>query len=168
MGVYRGTVPKQLTGGDKDFIKRIEAGEKKASAFRAAYPDHPSVIGWHRSEPGSPDRQKYVELVVAAAKNKLQAKYMQSAIKTYQDSMEEFSNESLKTAIELVKSARSEKVRADLAIEGIRHKIGTPVQKVAVHQEQTVTITFGEPPKDDVIDGEVVPPKDDLDGTFGI
>ena len=77
---------------------------------------------------------------------------------TYQDKMEEFSALSLETATDLVKNARSEKVRADLAIEGIRHKIGTPVQKIAVKEDKVVHITFGEPPKDEssVIEGEVV------------
>lgn len=149
-----------LSAEDKEFIKLIEAGSKKAPAFRQAYPNHPQVVRWHNSESGSPDRQRATELIIAAAKNKLQAKYMQKAIKTYQDKMEEFSNRSLDTAIELVSSARSEKVRADLAIEGIRHKIGTPVQKVAVRESKTVYLTFGDKPaleKNDpeVIDGEL-------------
>ena len=44
--------------------------------------------------------------------------------------MEKFSELSVETAIDLGENARSEKVRADLAIEGMRHKVGTPVQKV--------------------------------------
>lgn len=147
--------PKILSFGDKEFIKRIEAGEKKSPAFRASYPDHPAVIQWTRSEPGSPDRQVAAEAIQQSAKAKLQAKYMRGALLTYTDKMEQFSEHSLDTAIELVKGARSEKVRADLAIEGIRHKIGTPVQKVAVHEEKTVYLTFGKPPSD-IIEGDVV------------
>lgn len=153
---YYKTIPQQLTDGDKIFIKRIEAGSKKAPAFREAYPDHPQVVIWKRSEPGSPDRIKSGTKIIQAAKDKLQAKYMQKAIVTYQDSMEKFSELSLDTAIELVQGARSEKVRADLAIEGIRHKIGTPVQKVALKEERQVVITFGKPTNPDVIEGEVV------------
>lgn len=154
MGNQYKSIPQQLTPEDKAFIKLIDQGMKKAPAFREAYPQHPQVVKWKQSEPGSPDHRRAMELIVQAAKNKLQAKYMQSAIVTYQDSMEKFSELSLDTAIELVQYAESEKVRATLAIEGIRHKIGSPVAKVAVQQEKNVTITFGRPPAP--IEGEVV------------
>ena len=77
--------------------------------------------------------------------------------------MEEYSKLSLEAAIDLVKNARSEKVRADLAIEGIRHKISSPTVKVQSQESKVVHITFGEPPKEDseiedseIIEGEVV------------
>lgn len=157
-GRYIGSVPQQLTSGDKDFIKRIEAGQKKAPAFRASYPEHRQVIIWQQSEPGSPDHKKAMELIVAAAKNKLQAKYMRGAIVTYQDSMERFSELSVETAIDLVENARSEKVRADLAIEGIRHKVGSPTVKVQVQENKLVILQFGDPPKDaaSILEGETV------------
>jgi len=157
-GRYLGTIPQKLTAEDKEYIKLLEAGSKKAPAFRAAYPQHPAVIKWNLAENGSPDKQRASELVINAAKNKLQAKYMQGAIVSYQDSMERFSNLSLEAATDLVKNARSEKVRADLAIEGIRHKVGTPVQKVAVQERKTVILTFGQPPLEEssVIEGETV------------
>lgn len=144
-------IPRQLSAEDKEFIKLIEKGSKKAPAFRQAYPTHPHVIKWQNSEPGSPDHQRAMELIIQAAKNKLQAKYMQSAIVSYQDSMEKFSELSLETATDLVKNARSEKVRADLAIEGIRHKVGTPVQKVAVQEQKTVILTFQKPSENKVV-----------------
>lgn len=146
---YYKSIPQQLTPQDKEYIKLIEDGMKKAPAFRQAYPDHKSVVQWNNSEPGSPDRQRATELIINAAKNKLQAKYMQGAITTYRDKMEEFSNHSLDTAIDLVQNARSEKVRADLAIEGMRHKVGTPTQKVQVQEDRTVRIVFGKPPEDE-------------------
>lgn len=152
------TVPRQLSEQDKLYIKLIGDGSKKAPAFRQAYPEHPQVIKWNQAEPGSPDRQRAAELIIAAAKNKLQANYMNKAIVTYQTKMEEFSNRSLDTAIDLVENARSEKVRADLAIEGIRHKVGTPVQKVAIKEQQTVYLTFGAPPSEDGI------PKEPIEG----
>lgn len=145
-GRYVSPPPKQLSDGDKEFIKRIEKGEKKAPAFRASYPDHPWVIRWRETEPGSPDHQKAMERIVAAAKTKLQSKYFTKALTTYVDKMEQFSEHSVDTAIELVKGARSEKVRADLAIEGMRHKVGTPIQKVAVHEKKEVILTFNNPP----------------------
>ncbi len=149
---------RRLSDGDKQFLKLIDSGERPSPAFRQAYPDHPAVLQWLRAEPGSPDKLKAQMVLKDAAKNKLRAQYMQKALVTYQDSMEKFSELSVETAIDLVKNARSEKVRADLAIEGMRQKVGTPVQKVAIQEEKTVILTFGEPPKDErtVIDGEIV------------
>jgi len=139
---------RKLSDGDKSLLKLVESGELPSPAFRKSYPEHPAVIQWERSEPGSPDRQKAAEAIKQAAKNKLAAKYMSKALVTYQDSMEEYSALSVKTAIDLVKNARSEKVRADLAIEGMRHKVGTPVQKIAMEQKAVVYLTFDKPPED--------------------
>lgn len=140
---------------------------KKSAAFREAYPEHEAVRFYQITQPGSLERQKASEVLKDAAKTKLNAKYMKRALMTYQDKMEEFSALSLDTATELVKSARSEKVRADLAIEGIRHKIGTPVQKIAVKEEKTVILQFGKPPEgdtyDDVLEGEVVEASEERD-----
>lgn len=155
----------QLSDGDKEFIKLTESGTKPSPAFREAYPTHDAVVFWNMTEPGTEERQKAAEVLKQAAKQKLAAKYIQNALTTYQDKMEEFSTLSLETATDLVKNARSEKVRADLAIEGIRHKIGTPVQKVAVQEKKTVILQFGAPPEGDtartVVEGEVVPPPAD-------
>lgn len=156
----------KLTDQDKTFLKLTEAGTKPSPAFREAYPDHPAVLIWNRSEAGSIDHQKAAEAIKQAAKNKLAAKYIKKALTTYQDSMERFSELSVETAIDLVQNARSEKVRADLAIEGMRQKVGTPVQKVAVQEEKTVILTFGKPPEQEVIEGEVVSAVEDaLDGS---
>lgn len=151
-------VPRQLSKEDKHFIKLIHSGLNKSKAFRIAYPEHPSVRRYMDiksqgdiSEEGKKLRRRAAELVTIASKNKLQTRYMQKAITTYNDSMEKFSELSVQTAIDLVKNARSEKVRADLAIEGMRQKVGTPVQKVAMQQEKRVVLTF-EKPTDDVID----------------
>lgn len=148
----------QLTSGDKEFIKLTEAGTRPSPAFREAYPQHDAVVFYKMTEPGTPERQKAQEVLAAAARDKLQAKYIKNALMTYQDKMEEYSTLSLEAATELVKNARSEKVRADLAIEGIRHKVGTPTQKIAVQEQKTVYLTFGKPPQDrtDTIEGEVV------------
>lgn len=145
----------QLTPEDKEFIKLHQEGVKNSAAFKEAYPAHPAVLAWNISKSGSPERQKAAEMVKDAAKTKLNTKYIRRALATYLDKMEEFSVLSLEAATDLVQHARSEKVRADLAIEGIRHKIGTPVQKVAVQEEKTVTLTFAKP-KEEIIEGEVI------------
>lgn len=153
----------QLTPEDKEFIKLHEDGVKNSPAFREAYPSHPATLAWNMTKPNTPERQKASEMVKDAAKSKLKTKYISRALATYHDKMEEFSRLSLETATELVKNARSEKVRADLAIEGIRHKVGTPVQKVAVQESKTVILTFGKPShsntpseSSNIIEGEVI------------
>lgn len=140
--------PQQLSEQDKQYIKLLGEGMKKSPAFREAYHDHPATVRWHKTrdlEVSSTVRQDASDKLVQAAKTKLSANYMNQAIVTYTDAMEKYSELSLETAIDLVQNARSEKVRADLAIEGIRHKIGTPVQKVAIHEQKTVHISFGKP-----------------------
>lgn len=139
---------RKLSPEDKAFLKLVENGTRPSPAFREAYPTHAAVIKWTTSEPGSPDHQKAAEVLKQAAKFKINAKYMQKALVTYQDKMEQYSELSLQTATDLVVNARSEKVRADLAIEGIRHKIGTPVTKVAVQEKKVVYLTFDAPPED--------------------
>ncbi len=136
----------QLTDGDKTFIKLYESGTKPSTAFKQAYPNHDAVVFASIAETKQ-DRQKAAEMVKFAAQVKLKTKYISRALSTYHDKMEEFSNLSLETATDLVVNARSEKVRSDLAIEGIRHKIGTPVQKVAVQEKKVVILQFGSPPR---------------------
>ena len=161
---------RQLTKEDKTFIKLHQEGVANSTAFKQAYPDHFAVVGWHESFPGTSERQKYAENIVSLAKAKLRSKYIQRALTTYIERMDEFSALSLETATELVQHARSEKVRADLAIEGIRHKIGTPVQKVAVQEQKTVYLTFGKPPEKtdmtDIVEGEVVSAREDEEGSL--
>lgn len=155
----------QLSPQDKEFIKLHQEGLKKSTAFREAYPDHPASIAYKITESGTPERQKASEMLADAAKNKLNTKYIRRALATYTDKMEQFSILSLETATELVQHARSEKVRADLAIEGIRHKIGSPTVKVQSQEQKVVYLTFGKPPEEkEIIEGEVVSELDDLDG----
>lgn len=144
----------KLTPEDKTYIKLTEDGVKPSTAFKQAFPNHPAVVKWHSANPNTPERQKAAEAIKQAAKFKLGSKYIQKAVATYQDSMERFSELSVATAIDLVENARSEKVRADLAIEGMRQKVGTPVQKVAMTEDRTVYLTFGAPPKDELTESQ--------------
>lgn len=152
-------IEQQLTDGDKTFIKLVTSGEKKSAAFRQAYPEHVAVVFWGMAKTPE-EMQKAREAIKDAAKNKLAAKYINRAMMTYQDKMEQFSALSLETATDLVQNARSEKVRADLAIEGIRHKVGSPTVKVAVQEQKTVYLSFGNPPKDEaqIIEAETISP----------
>lgn len=169
---YYKSVPKQLTPEDKKFIKLVHAGMNRTKAYREAYPDSKVVKRYMDiksqgdvSEETARQRKHARELITVASKHKLQAQYIQKAMTTYQDSMEKYSELSVQTAIELVQNARSEKVRADLAIEGMRQKVGTPVQKVQVQEDRKVVISFGRPKHledaNEIIEGEVVGRLDD-------
>lgn len=136
----------KLSDGDKQFIKLVESGTKPSPAFREAYPEHDAVRFWGLTESGTPERQKASEVLKDAAKRKLSTQYISRAMATYQSKMDEFSELSLETATDLVQNARSEKVRADLAIEGIRHRVGSPTVKALVKEEKTVYLTFGDRP----------------------
>ena len=122
-----------------------------------AFPDDHRVIKYIdavKTKAPKEEKRRPSQLVSQASKDKLQTQHMQSALTTYMDRMEEFANKSMDTAIDLVENARSEKVRADLAIEGMRHKGGSPVQKMQVQQEQNIVITFGDRHPDDVVEIE--------------
>lgn len=153
-------VLRPVTPQEKLFIKLISKGVKRSEAFREAYPEHHAVKRFMdvRKLPNDPqnriDRQRTASTVIQLAKDKLQTKHIQSAMVTYQKKMDEFSDLALTTAIDLVENAKSEKVRADLAIEGIRHRVGSPVQKMQVQQQQDIVITFGGRHPNDVIDVE--------------
>lgn len=145
--------PQILSAEEKTFIKLVAKGEKRTHAFRMAFPNHPTVkryLDTVKSNDQPEERKRHAVSVNQLAKNKIQTKRIRAALVTYQRKMDEFSDLSLDTAIDLVQNARSEKVRSDLAIEGIRHRVGTPVQKMQVQQQEDIIITFGE--KSKVID----------------
>lgn len=155
-------IPRILTPEDKVFVKMVSKGVPRTKAFKAAYPQHPGVKRYMDIKPGEdPDRRiAATRNINQLAKDKARSGYIAKALETYNAKMEVFSDKAVDTAIDLVENARSEKVRADLAIEGMRHRVGTPVQKVQVQQQQDIVITFGDRHPNDVIDVDSVPEGD--------
>lgn len=148
-GVKYIAVPRQLTKEDKEFIKMLGAGVPKSVAFRAAYPNQMTVKRYEdvvKSDATEATRRRARELVIMAAKHKLQTQYMQKAITTYQSRMDKLADIGLDVAEDLMLHGRSEMVKADLAKEFVRHKVGSPTTKVAVAEKKEVIITFGVPP----------------------
>lgn len=157
----RGRYPRVMqvpSAEDKEYIRLLNTGMKKSAAFRKAYPNHATVRRYEDSV--GEERHKAAVSIRKTAYDKLDSKYMQKAVNQYQKRMDVFSDAAVETAIELVTNARSEKVRADLAIEGMRQKVGTPTQQVSVQEEKQIFIGFGTPPErdnlDDIIEGEIV------------
>ena len=115
-----------------------------------------------KAEPG--ERRKLAVTIRSLAKDKAQAKYIQARLEDFTDAMDVLAAKSIQVADDILSNGRSEKVKADLAMEFIRHKVGTPVQKVQAQVEKTVTFSFGEAPDEvkarddmsDIIEGSVV------------
>lgn len=156
-GRYK-SVPKPVTSEEKHFISLVGRGLKRSVAFRQSFPGHPTVIAYN-SAATPEEKRRLSQSIVTLSKSKVQTKHIQNAMVQYNKKMEQFTDAAVDTAIDLVQNARSEMVRKDLAIEGMRHRVGTPVQKVQVQQEKNVTLTFsGRHPDDvdDIIEGEVI------------
>lgn len=159
------SVPQPLSDEDKEFVRLVNTGMARTKAFRIAYPNNEGVKRYLDivKNGGDPDeRYKASRNVIELSKSKVQTKKIRAAMIEYQERMDVFSDKSLETAIDLVENASSEKVRATLAIEGMRQRVGTPVQKVKVQEEKEVHITFGPPHRDDIIDGEETSPYSDI------
>lgn len=72
-----------------------------------------------------------------------------NAIKSYQDRMNDLADKSIKVVDELLDTGK-DRVRADLAMEMIRHRVGAPTQK-SVSQSQGVVYVVSEAPDHDPI-----------------
>ena len=152
-----------MSDEDRQFIAMVSKGMPRSKAFKLAYPNHQSVKRF--MDVKSPEEKKKAQSVITqAAKTKLQSKYIYSAMVEYQDRMNMLADKALDVAEEIMVGGRSEMVRGDLAKEFIRHRVGTPVTKVAVQEEKTVYLTFSDPNEkpssdnweDDIPEGEVV------------
>lgn len=157
-GRYK-AIPNPLSPEDKEFIKLANTGMPRSKAYRLSHPNHPTVqryMEFVKKQEYGEERSKARDSVIQLAKDKLQTNRIQDAMMDYQKKMDTFSDLSLTTATDLVQNARSEKVRADLAVEGIRHKIGSPVAKVQVQTQQDIIITFGERHPDDILEGDII------------
>nr|DAT48139.1 MAG TPA: hypothetical protein [Caudoviricetes sp.] len=141
-------VPRPLSHGDIQFIKLLFDGKPRVEAFREAYPDNKVVQRWHATRPlpmDSRERRRATDTLKDSAQWKVNSKHIRKAIMTYQAKMDHLAELSLKVAEDLLTGARSEKVRADLATEFIRQKVGTPTQKSIQQTEQTITFSLDAP-----------------------
>lgn len=161
---YR-SVPKILSSEDREFVRRVAEGEKRTDAFRKAYPNHPKVqrymdIITHKVEPEEGERKSLSRTIIQMSKDKVQAKHIRERLVAFNESMDVLAAKSMLVANDLLDNGRSEKVKADLAMEFIRHKVGTPVQKVQAQIDKTVHLSFGTPSArdnmDDIIEAEVI------------
>lgn len=162
----KNTIPRALTPEDRKFVRMVADGERRAHSFRKAYPNHPKVkrymdIVTGKEEPKVEDERKKLALSInVLAKEKAQAKYIKRHLENFSEAMDVLASKGIIVANEILDNGRSEKVKADLAIEFIRHKVGAPTVKVQQQIDKTVNLTFGAPPErddmSDIIEGEIV------------
>ncbi len=152
-------IPAILSEEDRLFVKLVGEGVKRSVAFRTSYPNHKSVMRYMdatKDHGDKAERARAGNLVINAAKTKVQTQKIHGAIVTFQRRMQYLAEKSLDVAEDLLENARSEKVKADLAIEFVRHEVGTPIARQAIKEEKTVYIGFGERPADRIIEAELI------------
>lgn len=158
-------VPPIPSAEDREFIRMVASGEKRARSFRQAYPNHPSVARYmdiinKRVEPEEGERSRLAVTIAQLAKDKVQTKAINSRLASFEESMDVLAAKSLIVANDLLDNGRSEKVKADLVTEFIRHKVGSPTVKVQAQVDKTVNLTFGAPPSaddmSDIIEGDII------------
>ena len=158
-------IPRILTAQDREFIRLVAAGEKRTRAFRIAYPDHPSVKKYMdiingKKEPAEGERVSLSRSIIQLSKDKVQSKAINARLQDFEESMNVLAAKSMLVANDLLDNGRSEKVKADLAIEFIRHKVGSPTVQVQQQVDKTVHLSFGNAPArddmSDIIEGEVI------------
>lgn len=160
--------PRMLSAEDKLFIKLLRDGMNRSKAYRISHPAHPSVqryVDLVKTQAPPEQKRAASQTVTQLSKNLSETERIQRGITTYNESMDKLAVDAIKTVDEIMNdTGASKKVRADLAMEMIRHKVGTPVQKVAVQKDENIIITFGnnhpDDPVDDIIDIDSIPEAD--------
>lgn len=149
---------RMLSPQDKEFAKLIAEGSmKKSKAYRQAY----DIV---LPPQGHPDRKAELARTASLAVQKTKSEKIARAVKEAQNHMDSLFVDSLEVAEEILNHGRSEKVRAELAVEFIRQKQGAPTTKIKNELPDTqVVIVVGERPAPKVgdtnkyfVEGEVV------------
>lgn len=160
-------IERPLSDEDRLFIKLCSEGKMpRSKAFRTAYPNHPHSLNYNLAYKSNDAtaKQRASVLSVQASKTKLQSKRIQSGMEIFQGRMDKLAEKSLNVIDTLLDHGRSEKVKADLAIEMVRHKVGTPTHKIAKSEEKIVYFGFGKPPKErnveEIIEAEIISESD--------
>ena len=140
----------KLTQADKKFIKLISEGQiTQREAFLQSYPEHPRVLRNQEIIRTSKDPHE-VHLahksITNLAAEKARADFIKRALFIFNKKMDELADESLNVLEDILINGRSEKVRSDIAIELIRHKVGTPTQRIKHQDDQKIVISVGTPP----------------------
>lgn len=107
---------RDVTEQDLQFVERLKSrssNESIVSIYRNIY------------KPDEPKKASHYNL----AKQKMNTYAISTLMEDYQERMDAIADLSLDVAEDILRNGRSEKTKADLAIEFIRQRVGAPVQK---------------------------------------
>lgn len=156
-------IQKQLTKVDLEFVSLMQQGFTKVEAYREAYRDHPNVkrlvaeveaadnvagLDYKQVAEVRETARKAAANLRELAYQKAKRKDIRLAFHHIVKRMETLAADAVDVWEEIMLYGRSEKVRADLAMEAVSHQLGKPTQKVLSQSDNSITITIGEAPPD--------------------
>lgn len=139
-----------LTEQDIAFVAAKTQGLTAIDALIEVYGDERSDIQeWAEGRNSDdPKVREYSKLMLRREAHSLtRRRPIQVLTEHYQERMKHMGETALDTLEELMLEGKSEKVRADVAIEVTRHNLGNP-DKDQTGGIDTVVVVIGEPPKD--------------------
>lgn len=138
-----------LTEQDVAFVAAKSQGVSSIDALIQAYPDDEQIQEWAvlRDDINGKNREYAKLMLRKKAHSVTRRRPVEVLSQHYQNRIVQMGETALDTLEELMVEGRSEKVRADVAIEVTRHNIGNP-DKDQNSGQSTVVVVIGEPPKD--------------------
>lgn len=138
-----------LTEQDIAFVAAKAQGLSNIDALIDAYPHHPRVKEWATMrDSDDPKLREQGKLMLRRMAHMIQRRRPVTVLSEhYQRRIAQMGETALDTLEELMLEGKSEKVRADVAIEVTRHNLGNP-DKDQTKGAETVVVIIGEPPKD--------------------
>lgn len=139
-----------LTEQDVAFVAAKAGGMTAIDALIHVYGDErPDIMEWAEARNSQDGKtREYAKLMLRReAHNVTRRRPVQVLSEHYQQRIIQMGETALDTLEELMVEGKSEKVRADVAIEVNRHNLGNPDKQDSGGQS-TVVVVIGEPPKD--------------------
>lgn len=138
-----------LTEQDIVFVAAKSQGKSSIDALIEAHPDDKQIQEWAllRDDINGKTRE-YAKLMLRRKAHAMQRRRAVEVLSEhYKNRIVQMGETALDTLEELMVEGKSEKVRADVAIEVTRHNVGNP-DKSQESSQSTVVVVIGEPPKD--------------------
>ena len=138
-----------LTEQDVAFVAAKAQGLTAIDALIQVYPKDKLIKQWAEDRDSEdPKTREYAKLMLRRKANVMsRRRSVEVLTEHYQNRMQQMGETALDTLEELMVEGKSEKVRADVAIEVTRHNLGNP-DKDQTKGAETVVVIIGEPPKD--------------------
>lgn len=138
-----------LTEQDIAFVAAKSQGLNSIDALIQAYPEDEQIQEWAllRDDINGKTRD-YAKLMLRKKAHLItRRRPVEVLTQHYKNRIVQMGETALDTLEELMIEGKSEKVRADVAIEVTRHNVGSP-DKQEQNNQSTVVVIIGEPPKD--------------------